>query len=445
MISLSQKQSDAWHFLEDNSINEVLYGGGAGSGKSYLGCLWHIFRRMTYPGTRGVIGRSKISILEQSTLITLFKAASDYGYISGEHYVYNSQKHIISWCNGSTTILKDLFLYPSDPDFTSLGSTEYTDAFIDEVNEVSRKAVEILKSRLRYKLTDYNLSPSTLMTCNPAPGWVKDDYVVKDNKTVELKPYQRFVQALVTDNPDKEFAALYIEQLERMSSDYDKARLLHGEWEVDREVLNPFMFAYDKHKHESREAVFDSNKTLYISIDFNLTPFAVIFGHIWRDNNGEHCHIFDEFTIPKGSIPLMIDEIKDKYYPSLKSCFLAGDSMGNRGEISQRDNASLYLQLQRGLGLNNRQMRVMSNPTHENSRVECSVVMRDFPDFKVNPETCPNLCRDNKIVQCDAFGSIIKKNRNDLSQLADHFDCERYFFHSFLREWIYKTMKSKKR
>lgn len=35
-ITLSQKQSDAWHYLEDNITTEVVYGGAAGGGKSFL-------------------------------------------------------------------------------------------------------------------------------------------------------------------------------------------------------------------------------------------------------------------------------------------------------------------------------------------------------------------------------------------------------------------------
>ncbi len=113
--------------------------------------------------------------------------------------------------------------------------------------------------------------------------------------------------------------------------------------------------------------------------------------------------------------------------------------MGNRGEISQRDNASLYIQLQRGLGLASAQLKVPGNPTHENSRADCNFFLHNFPDFKVNPDACPNLARDMRVVQCDAFGSIIKKNRKDISQLADHIDCLRYFINTFLKEWIMKT------
>ena len=160
---------------------------------------------------------------------------------------------------------------------------------------------------------------------------------------------------------------------------------------------------------------------------------------MWSDKEGQHVHVFDEFTIPNGSIDKMIEQIKSKYGSNTRTMLVTGDAMGNRGEIGQRDNASLYMQLQRGLGLSSTQLKVPGNPTHENSRTDCNVFLNRFPDFKINPKTCPNLKRDMSIVQCDAFGSIIKKNRLDISQLADHADCLRYAINTFLKEWIMKT------
>ncbi len=442
-LNLSQKQSDAWHYLEDKETTELVYGGGAGGGKSYLGCIWHITRRATYPGSRGLIGRAKLSSLKESTLITFFKTCSEMGYKASIDYKYNAQDHVVNWANGSKTILKDLFQYPSDPDFTSLGSTEYTDAFIDEATEVSLKALDIVNSRIRWMLDEFNLIPKTLLTCNPNQGWLKNRYVVdeKTNERVILKPYQKFVVSLLKDNPDKKFKELYHQQLDKMTSDYDKRRLLEGDWDASPDVLNPFANQYDRVKHESILAVYDENKQLIINIDFNLNPFAVSFSHMWRDQAGEHFHTFDEAGIEKGSIPAMIDLIKTKYLKSLANCVITGDSMGKRGDLSQRDNAHYYLQLQRGLGLRDNQFKLPNNPTHENSRADVNYILYHFPDYKINPVKCPGTCSDMRTVQCDAFGSIVKRNRNDLTQRADFIDCQRYTINTFLHDWIVRHKK----
>jgi phage terminase large subunit len=435
-LELSKEQSKAWHRLNDNYTSEVFFGGAAGGGKSWFGCLWHIISRVKYPESRGLIGRAKISNLEQSTLITYFKVAKELGYIQGEHFKYNSQKHTITWLNGSQTILKDLFHYPSDPDFISLGSTEYTDAFIDEAPEITLRAFELVNSRIRWKLHDYGLIPKMFLTGNPSPCWVKDRYVSKDNQPVILQNYQCFIPALLSSNPDKQFRELYEKQLSQLTSDYDKQRLLYGDWDSEREVTNPFLTQYDKVKHESELAVFNPNRQLRIVIDFNINPFCLFFAHLWRDEQGEHCHIFDEMAIQGGSIPKIAEQIRIKYSKHLHNCLITGDAMGNRGSIESRDNASLYMQLIRELGLRKGQVQVSNNPTHENSRGDCNYILYHFPDFKINPKTCPNTVRDCKVVQCDGFGKIIKSNRSRTEQQADFLDNVRYLIHNWLTDWI---------
>lgn len=434
-IKLSPKQTLAWQYLEDKTTNEILYGGGAGGGKSYLGCIWHIYRRTTYKGSRGLIGRSKLSALEQSTLVTLFKVANQMGYKQGVHFTYNSQKHTINWLNGSQTILKDLFLYPSDPDFISLGSTEYTDAFIDEAPEVSLKAIEIVSTRIRWMLDDFNLVPKLLMTANPSDGAIKERFIEKDGISIQLPTHQKFIQSLVSENPDENFKRLYISQLERLSSDYDKQRLLHGDWTAQREVESPFATQWNDSKHIGEIAMYDQKKQLIIHLDFNLSPFSVSFSHVWSDSNGDHDYQFDEASIEKGSIQSMADLIISRYKISLPNCVLTGDAMGNRGDISQRDNATLYLQLMRLLGLRESQLKVSNNPTHENSRADVNYYLYHHPDFKIHPK-CIGTIRDMRNVQVDAFGSILKRNRNDVNQRADFLDNVRYKIHNICYRWI---------
>lgn len=213
-----------------------------------------------------------------------------------------------------------------------------------------------------------------------------------------------------------------------------------GDWGTIRGE-NPFASEYRPEKHESLEAGFRKEIPIRISIDFNLNPFAVTFSHIWRDDSGEHAHIFDELSISGGSIPKMIDSIKARYGPYLYMAQMTGDYMGNKGEISQRDNASLYIQLLQGLGMGKHQLKVVPNPTHENSRADVNFFLFKFPDFKVNPKTCPNTCMDMRTVQVDVFGSIIKRNRADLTQRADHLDTVRYLINTFLKKWILKDTK----
>ena len=151
------------------------------------------------------------------------------GVIPETHFKYNSQAGTITFYNGSQIILKDLFTYPSDPNFDSLGSLEITGAFIDEANQVDQKAKDILKSRIRYKLDENGLIPKILYSCNPAKNWVYNDFY-KPAKNGTLDSNKAFIQALATDNPF--ISEHYIESLKELPQ-ASKERLLFGNWEYD--------------------------------------------------------------------------------------------------------------------------------------------------------------------------------------------------------------------
>ena len=225
---LTAKQKEALRYMLDDTTTELLYGGAAGGGKSYLLVAYAIITSLKYPGVRGLIGRSKLDALKKTTLNTFFDVCSQWDIKSGEHYTYNAQSNIITFYNGSEIILKDLFLYPSDANFDSLGSLELTYACIDEANQITEKAKNVLSSRLRYKLDEYGLIPKLYMSCNPAKGWVYSIY--KESRDNTLPQHKKFIQALVTDN--KHISKHYTAQLNKLD-EISKARLLRGDWEYD--------------------------------------------------------------------------------------------------------------------------------------------------------------------------------------------------------------------
>lgn len=227
MIKLLPKQEHAVYYLRDQGTTEILYGGAAGGGKSALGCMWLIEMCQTYAGSRWLMGRAKLKTLKETTLNTFFDISAKLGITN--QYNYNQQSGVITWWNGSEIILKDLFLYPSDPNFDSLGSLEITGAFIDECNQVVYKAWQIVKSRVRYKLTEFGLCPKILGSCNPAKNWVYSKFYHPSRKK-ELPGYRRFIQALPTDNPHlpKSYLLALLEL-----DDNSKQRLYYGNWEYD--------------------------------------------------------------------------------------------------------------------------------------------------------------------------------------------------------------------
>ncbi len=225
---LQPKQQVAYALLKNRTHTEVLYGGAAGGGKSWLGCLWLLWSCLKYPGSRWLMGRSVLKTLKDTTLNSFFDVCAYFGLRAGEDYTYNGQTGLIT-ISKSTILLKDLFAYPSDPNFDDLGSLEITGAFIDEANQVSEKAKAIVGSRIRYRLDEFGLLPKMLMTCNPSKNWVYREFFAP-HRDGTLPKHRAFVQALVTDNP--KISEHYLDNLYMLPA-ADRARLKDGNWDYD--------------------------------------------------------------------------------------------------------------------------------------------------------------------------------------------------------------------
>jgi PBSX family phage terminase large subunit len=226
-MKLLPKQSNAVYYLKDNETKEILYGGAAGGGKSAIGCLWLIESCQKYPGSRWLMGRAKLKALKETTLNSFFELSTVLGI--SDQYTYNAQANIIYWNNGSEILLKDLFLYPSDPNFDSLGSLEITGAFIDECNQIVYKAWQIVTSRCRYKLNEFGIIPKVFGSCNPSKNWTYKEFY-KKNRDNSLHSSKKFIQALPTDNPH--LPQSYLDSLLALDKN-SKQRLYYGNWEYD--------------------------------------------------------------------------------------------------------------------------------------------------------------------------------------------------------------------
>jgi len=238
-LKVSKKQREVLNVLQDKHTKEIIFGGGAGGSKSFIGCYWILKSALRYPETRWLIGRAKLKTLKETTLNSFWEVCKIQG-VTPEAYKYNSQSGTIRFFNGSEILLKDLFAYPSDPNFDELGSLEITGAFIDECNQIVEKAWNITKSRIRFKLDDYGLIPKMLGTCNPSKNWVYNNFYKPFVQGV-LKKDQRFIKALVGDNPF--ISQHYVEQLKTLDINSQK-RLLHGDWEYDDDPTK--LMEYDK-------------------------------------------------------------------------------------------------------------------------------------------------------------------------------------------------------
>ncbi len=316
-LKLLLKQEHAVYYLKDNVTKEILYGGAAGGGKSALGVLWIIEQCQNYPATRWLIGRSKLKTLKETTLNTFFELTSKLKL--SKDYNYNSQTGVITWNNGSEILLKDLYSYPADPNFDSLGSLEITGAFIDECNQISFKAWQIVTSRIRYKLTDYNLIPKILGTCNPAKNWTYSKFYLPTASNT-MPESRKFIQSLPTDNPN--LPPSYLDSLLALDEN-SKQRLYYGNWEFDNDPAR--LIDFDKIQNIFTNDFVDSGD-MYISADIARYGSDKMVILVWSG-----FRVVEIFTLDKSSITETAQAIKslmNKHKVPLSNVIADEDGVG---------------------------------------------------------------------------------------------------------------------
>lgn len=222
------KQRTAFRYLRDNKTNEVLYGGGARGGKSYLGCGWIIMECFQKPGSAWMIAREELTKLKDTTLITFFKVATDLDIKHRFHF--NAQSLIVTFDNGSIIFFREIKFIPSDPEFDRLGSYDLTGCFLDECQQIHQKAISVLRGRFSViEGKGWKTIPKSLYTCNPSKNWIYE-YFVKPDRLGTISDDRVFIKSLATDNPF--VPAEYIENL-RKSDKITVERLLNGNFEYD--------------------------------------------------------------------------------------------------------------------------------------------------------------------------------------------------------------------
>lgn len=377
---LLPKQEYAVYYLNDAVSEEILYGGAAGGGKSALGCLWLIEMCQKYPGTRWLMGRSKLKNLKETTLNTFFELTSAIGL--SKQFSYNAQDYTITWYNGSQILLKDLFLYPSDPNFDRLGSLEITGAFIDECNQVAYMAWQVVKSRIRYKLTEYSLTPKLLGSCNPAKNWVYKEFY-KPSRDKEMKPYRKFIQALPTDNPH--LPPAYLQSLLRLDKN-SRERLYFGNWEydddpatlIDQDSISDYFVKNLSECHVKPEG------QKYMTIDVarkgkDKTVFRVWYGWLCVDRHELAKCGLDEVVI-KGR------ELQRKHNIAISNVIADEDGVGG-GVVD-------FLRC-KGFVNNSTPLEMLDGntyikPNFDNLKSQCSIKMAEMISNKQVAEICDN-------------------------------------------------------
>ena len=329
VIKLHKKQVKALEYFNDNITTYVGYGGAARGGKSLLISLASLFECYAYPEARYLIGRKDLTVLWQTTWKTLIKTMNNFGFEDRKDYIYNGQKHEMTFLNpGSQIITKNLELKPSDQEASDFGSLEITKGFIDQSEHVNLKIVEKIGERVgTHKAVMYDLKGKLMECFNPAKTHVSSRYWLPFRDKNE-KETRKFVRALPTDNPGEE-AIKWVQDKEK---DFADGTMSVAEYQ--KQVKGNFDFDDDDTKLCDYDAICDAFTNTHIpegirriSADLAMQGRDRFIAALW---SGLRCTLaIDQAKSTGRSIELSLRELKDNNAVGNTNIIADADGLGN--------------------------------------------------------------------------------------------------------------------
>lgn len=268
-LAITKKQN-----LFINSVAfETLFGGAAGGGKSYGQLTDALLYALKYPKSKQIVFRRTFPDLEKSLI-----------RVSLEFYPrslasYNTSKHIWTFNNGS---IIDFGYIDSEKDVYQYQSAEYDVIRFDELTHFTEYMYVYMISRCR----GANSYPKGLKSSTNPGGvghtWVKKRFIdigepnkvhecLNDNGTIVTRV---FIPSLVEDNKfllekDPE----YVKRLDNLPEKERKA-LKYGDWDI---YDGQFFAEFNRRIHVIEPFDIPNNWNRYISLDYGLDKFAVLF------------------------------------------------------------------------------------------------------------------------------------------------------------------------
>lgn len=329
----------------------VLGGGAAGGGKSYIGSVWIVSSCLRFENIRAVVGRKTLKSLKESTWNTIRMIVKKWKLVEDVHYRVNNIEGTLTFWNDSVIILKELADIPSDPNFERFGSSEYTIGFIDEVSQISQRAVEVLFSRLRWRTHETFMVSKLLLTTNPTTNWVCSRFVQDENgDKVALREGEFYVPFSVFDNPDIGFRQTYEAALNKISDQATKERLYYGNWDFVEANDMAIYGKFDGAKHlitGLKERVYDPTKPIIAVWDFNVAPqMSLLLAQI--DYDSKKVYILEELLgKPKdkeNNTPALSRRLQQKLYREkhIGGVDITGDPSGLQRSTATEDGVNNY-------------------------------------------------------------------------------------------------------
>jgi hypothetical protein len=273
-------------------VDELLYGGAAGGGKTDYLIAEVLAVLMEFPGANGALFRrthpqlSELGGIEQRLLDRLPRAIGS----------YNASKYVWTFRNGSRLRLAHC---NTDKDVTKYQGAEWAIVGFDQLEQFTEFQYRYLLHRLRVsgdlaaRMEAAGYVPKAISSANPGGvghGWVKrrfiDPFPAGDGTAFRPAPdpvddpnpgTRSFVMATVDDNPDVD--PTYAARLDRLPED-DRRAMRFGDWNVYAgQRFKDFRTGTHVIAPELITIPIGSGITRAVGVDYGLdAPFAALWG-----------------------------------------------------------------------------------------------------------------------------------------------------------------------
>lgn len=400
----------------------ILGGGAAGGGKSYLGSCWLVSSCMRFSDIRAVVARKTLKSLKGSTWNTIKKVCKEWGLKEGVHYKINNLDGILTFWNDSVIIMQEMVDLPSDPNFERFGSSEFTIAFIDEVSEISERAVEVLFSRLRWRTAETFKTARMMMSTNPCITWVRSRFVQDDEgNPITCREGEAYVPFSVFDNPDVQFVQTYVAALNKITDKATRERLLYGNWDfVDSNIMAAY-WNFDGQTHlieKLSEKVYDPMKPIISGWDFNVAPYMSELEFQFNYDKKEIYIIEENLGKPENkenNTPALAKKIKDKKisHNHIGGIVITGDPAGAARSTQTEDGVNNYTIIEQNMknGVLRPKIKLLSKQPPLVTRLEfVNAIFSGYDGWKVMIDLrCRKLTEDLIYQTKNADGTKCKK------------------------------------
>lgn len=281
----------------------VLYSGGIGSGKTFVGALWAVTQAINFPGVAGIITANTHSQLQKSTLPLVFDILKMFKL----NYTYLSNKGVIK-------IGRTVIYCVSMEKYDNIRGINAGWAWSDECAYGDEAAFLVLIGRLR----DKNGPCQWRGTTTPKGfNWVYNRFY-KDPM-----PNSRIIFGSSNDNKAN-LGESYIDDLKHNYDGRLAAQELEGQFINSNSGLVYHAFSRQINSAKTN----DLEKVLYLGLDFNVNPLCGAF--CYESNSG--LYVTKELRLENSNTFRATKEIA-KMYPEWR-LKVVPDETGNRRKTS---------------------------------------------------------------------------------------------------------------